>query len=405
MSASSPMPRAHSTPRQLAAGTVEPRIRRVLLYRLGSLGDTLIALPAFHLAARAFPNARRLLLTNHPVSSKAPPAAAILEHTGLVHGFLPYTVGTRSPLELARLWFAIVRFRPEVLVYMAAGRGTGSARRDAAFFRLAGISRQIGVPLTDEMDLPQREDGQHPAASLTSIGAPGFPSPEIPYTLEPEAARLTRNLAALGDPGLDTAAAWNLHLQPAELAKADALLAPAGDRPILAVSVGTKVQSKDWGRENWQALLTRLAQLLPDHALALAGAPEESEVSQFAATHWSTHSAGPVINLCGRLTPRESAAAFRRARLFVGHDSGPMHLAAAVQTPCVAIFAARNIPRVWFPVGPRHRVLYHRTECWGCGLETCIVERKRCLTSISVDEVFAAVRASLGEEELLTVVQ
>jgi ADP-heptose:LPS heptosyltransferase len=73
-----------------------------------------------------------------------------------------------------------------------------------------------------------------------------------------------------------------------------------------------------------------------------------------------------------------------------------MHLAAAVQTPCVAIFAARNKPRVWFPYGKQHRVVYHQTECWGCGLETCIIERKRCLTSISVDEVVAEIAAVLG---------
>ena len=53
--------------------------RRVLVYRLGSLGDTLIALPSFHLIARAFPSAERRLLTNLPVAAKAPPAAAVLE--------------------------------------------------------------------------------------------------------------------------------------------------------------------------------------------------------------------------------------------------------------------------------------------------------------------------------------
>ena len=85
-----------------------------------------------------------------------------------------------------------------------------------------------------------------------------------------------------------------------------------------------------------------------------------------------------------------------RARVLLSHDSGPMHLAAAVQTPCVAIFAARNKPRVWFPYGGQHRVVYHRVSCWGCGLETCLVEGKRCLTSITVGEVIAAARSVLG---------
>jgi ADP-heptose:LPS heptosyltransferase len=102
-----------------------------------------------------------------------------------------------------------------------------------------------------------------------------------------------------------------------------------------------------------------------------------------------------VVNLCGKLTPRQSAAALARVEIFLGHDSGPMHLAAAVGTPCVAVFAARNLPRQWFPVGSQHRVVYHRVECAGCGLETCIEQGKKCLVSIGVEEVFRVVSSKL----------
>ena len=355
-------------------------IQRVLLYRLGSLGDSLIALPALHLVARAFPEAERRLLTNFPVNVKAPPAAAILEHTGLVHGFFRYAVGTRSPRELLALWAQIVRWRPDALVYLGAPRGVASAKRDALFFRLCGITRQIGVPLTEAMqrNLP--------------IG-PG-------EDLEPEASRLVRNIADLGAADLDDPAGWDLHLTEAEHARAREVLGVAVDQPLLAVSVGTKVQSKDWGRDNWRALLLRLAALYPGHVLALCGAPEEKEVSDFVATGWESVAGSPALNLCGQLTPRQSAAVFARARIFLGHDSGPMHLAASVQTPCVAIFAARNLPRVWFPYGRRHRVLYHRVDCAGCELETCIVQGKKCLTSISVDEVLTEARAILSQVPL-----
>jgi heptosyltransferase-3 len=350
--------------------------RRVLIYRLGSLGDTVVALPALHLVARAFPHAERRMLTNVPVASKAPPSAAILEHTGLVHSYLRYPVGTRNVPELARLWWTIASWRPEVLVYLGSARGTASAQRDDQFFRFCGIIRRIGVPVTEAMQTHRWD--------------------ETTQTLEPEAARLVRNLAALGEGNLDDAASWDLHLTAEEQARADGALRPIGGRPLIAVSVGTKVQSKDWGKENWRALLSRLAQLYPTHGLALTGAPEEKEASEFAAEGWRQAGGAETVNLCGVLKPRESAAAFYRARIFVGHDSGPMHLAAAVQIPCVAIFAARNKPRVWFPYGSQHRVVYHKTDCWGCGLETCIVEKKRCLTSITVDEVIEQIRASLG---------
>lgn len=350
--------------------------KRVLIYRLGSLGDTLVALPALHLVARAFPDAERRLLTNFPINAKAPPAAAILEGSGLIHGYFRYVAGTRSPRELLSLWWRLFRWRPQVLVYMGPARGVESARRDGRFFRLCGVPRLIGVPVTEDMQINRWEESEQ--------------------ALEPEGARLARNLRDLGNADLDDPASWDIRLTEAEHARAREGLIAAAGRPIIAVSVGTKVQSKDWGRDNWRALLNRLASLYPDHALALGGASEESETSEFAADGWRQESGSPVVNLCGLLTPRESAAVFAQARAFVGHDSGPMHLAAAVQTPCVAIFAARNKPRVWFPYGKQHRVLYHQTDCWGCGLETCIVERKKCLTSITVEEVVTQVRAILG---------
>ncbi|HEX4651530.1 MAG TPA: glycosyltransferase family 9 protein [Granulicella sp.] len=365
-------------------------VNRVLVYRLGSLGDTLIAFPAFHLIARAFPQAERRLLTNLPVAAKAPPAAAVLEHTGLIHGYMRYTTGTRNIPQLLQLAVAIRRFNPDVLVYLAGARGLRAARRDEKFFRLCGIRRQIGVPLT-------------PAAQLNLFGGEVAAAPDA--DLEPEAARLVRNISELGDPELDNPASWDLHLTPAEHAAAarafEALGPEALSHEILAVSVGTKVQAKDWGRDNWRALLTRLAREYPNRTLLLAGSPEESDASDFAAADWRPSGGGPVINVCGRLTPRESAAAFARARLFIGHDSGPMHLAAAVGTPCVAIFAARNIPRQWFPYGPHHRILYHRVECAGCGLETCIEQQKKCILSITVDEVLTAIRSALGSQSAL----
>jgi ADP-heptose:LPS heptosyltransferase len=356
-------------------------IRRVLVYRLGSLGDTLIALPSFHLIARAFPSAERRLLTNLPVAAKAPAAAAVLEHTGLIHGYMRYTTGTRSIRELLRLAVAIRRWQPDVLVYLTGARGLDAARRDAKFFRLAGVSRQIGVPLTT-------------AAQLNLYGGetPGTPDAD----LEPEASRLVRNLRELGNARLDDPSSWDLRLAPEEHATAARAIGPqALQHELLAVSVGTKVQSKDWGRDNWRELLTRLASTFPNRALLLAGSSEESEASDFAAADWQRSGGGPVVNLCGRLTPRESAAAFVRARLFIGHDSGPMHLAAAVGTPCVAIFAARNIPRQWFPYGAQHRILYHHVECAGCGLETCIEQQKKCILSITSDEVLTEIRAAL----------
>jgi ADP-heptose:LPS heptosyltransferase len=300
----------------------------------------------------------------------------------LVQSYVRYPVGTRSVWRLARLWWTLWRWRPEVLVYLAAARGVEVARRDARFFRLCGVRRLVGVPLTEAMqqNFFGAERGE------------GYDAGLFAGDLEPEAGRLVRCIGEMGTVDVEDLKNWDLRLSAGERAAADAAI---GSEALalhpIAVSVGTKVQAKDWGKENWRALLERVAGGFPGRSLLLVGAAEEAEASEFAAAGWRSAGGGPVVNLCGRLTPRESAAALARVEIFVGHDSGPMHLAAAVGTPCVAVFAARNLPRQWFPVGRQHRVIYHRVDCAGCGLETCVVEGKKCLAGIGVEEVFEVV--------------
>ncbi len=99
-----------------------------------------------------------------------------------------------------------------------------------------------------------------------------------------------------------------------------------------------------------------MAQIYPGYALLITGAASEYERSNAIAERMeSVPGSGPVLNLCGQLQPRESAAVVSHAKIFLGHDSGPMHMAAIVQTPLVAIFSARNMPGIWYPQGPTAR--------------------------------------------------
>jgi ADP-heptose:LPS heptosyltransferase len=355
--------------------------QRVLIYRLGSLGDTVVALPCFHLIARTFPNAERRLLTNVPVSAKAPLSAAVLENTGLIHGTIPYPVGTRSIPALLLLRRQIRAFRPQVLVYLAAVRSEKAVRRDLLFFRLCGVSKIVGQPTTSDQYFRQPMPAMHDAAW---------------HMYEHEAARLARCMAPLGDAAWQQPASWDMQLTDPEQQAALLALGELGGnmgQSILALGMGTKLQSKDWEPHNWRALLDRLAVELPGHALLLVGAADERQMADDCSAAWR----GRMVNLCGRLTPRQTAAALAHAELYVGADSGPMHLAAAMQVPCVAIFSGRNLPGEWWPVTPLRRVLHHVPECGGCRLETCIEQRKKCILSITVDEAAAAVH-SVREE-------
>ena len=349
-------------------------VRRILLFRIGSLGDTCVAIPAFRLLRNCYPSAHIRCLTNFPVATgiKAAPLASIIGQSGLVDDYLEYAIGARG--DALALLRQIRAWSPDLLVYLMPQRSPMQLLRDRMFFRLAGIRCAIGLELDEDarrMRIDSRS-GEH----------------------EPEAERLLRSVSALGHLDLDRPENWNLGLQPGETSAADVHLQTwSGHVDFIAASVGTKVATKDWGEAAWRDWAQQLSRRHPNLGLALVGVQAEHARSEQLRAAWQ----GPAINLCGRFNPRESAAVLQRARAFVGHDSGPMHLAAAVGTPVVAVFSARNVPRTWFPYGREHRVLYHKTDCYGCGLDVCVVRRNECIRSITVEQVLAATEDVLAK--------
>jgi ADP-heptose:LPS heptosyltransferase len=305
----------------------------VLVFRIGSLGDTIVALPCFHRIARSFPDARRVLLTNIPTSQKAATVESVIGNSGLVHEVIHFSAPPRRVHELLSLSARIRRTRAKTLVYIA-DRRLFPTLRDVLYFRACGIRQVIGAPLSRDLRRLRVDPGTG--------------------NFEREAERLARCLAPLGPINLHDPGAWDLHLLPEEQHAADAALAPLGGRDFIAVSIGTKWQVNDWGDTNWAALLRLLSAEWANQALVFFGAGDEFDRSARLAAAWR----GPTLNLCGRLLPRASAAALRRALVFLGHDSGPMHLASAVGVTCVAIFGNLYPPRRWHPIGQHHRLIH-----------------------------------------------
>lgn len=338
-------------------------VKKVLILRQGSLGDTVVALPCFHLIARSFPNAERILLSNHPVQAKAAAAADVLGGSGLVHSSMRFTLMTRDLRELWKVAHKIRQVKPDLLVYIPPLKPKAQVWKDAIYFSLiCGIRRIVGI-------LEAMESVRH-LDQTTGL-------------YEPESFRLARMVRTLGDAEPRNLKNWDLGLTDLERGRAKDALGDLVYRPLIVCGAGTKMQAKDWGQDNWRELLRRLSSQYSNYGLVMIGAKQENEASEYASSCWSSSK----INLCGALTPRESAAVLERARLFLGPDSGPMHVAAAVGVPCVIPFSARGLPGVWFPIGDRNQVIYHKTHCFNCLLETCITEKRHCLLSITVDEV------------------
>ncbi|SFK62539.1 glycosyltransferase family 9 protein [Methylocapsa palsarum] len=307
---------------------------RIVIFRLGSLGDTVVALPCFHKLAQVFPDAERIVLTNNPVSSKAAPLEAVLDGSGLIDGVIAYPVNMRSIAQLWRLRSQLLALNASTLVFLQP-RGLWSTCRDQIFFRMCGFQRIIGGPLRFD----------------TRKGIFDETTGEREYECE----RLARSIAEVGEIDLKDSANWDLRLAEHELAVGAETILAFEDRPFVGINMGGKVAGKHWGDDNWSALFANLATTHGGYGLLIVGVAEDAACVDAVTQSWP----GRVVNACGRLAPRESAAALSRASLFVGHDSGPMHLAAACGVTCVAPFGGNNLPHTWHPYGSRHRIVHN----------------------------------------------
>ena len=140
--------------------------------------------------------------------------------------------------------------------------------------------------------------------------------------------------------------------------------------------------------------VTRMAELVDalaaaGHAIVMTGAPDRRERAMIDEIR--ARSAAGWTDLSGQLSLREMAALSARARLFVGVDSAPMHIAAAVGTPVVALFGPSG-ELEWAPWGGPHIVVSsERHACRPCGLDGCGGSKvSDCLETLPLSQVLAA---------------
>jgi len=336
-------------------------VNTIFIFRLGSLGDTIITLPFFHRIAELYPNDRRIVLTNIPVAANAAPLRGVLDGSGLVHDYISYPIGLRSPARLLELARTLARTGSHTLIYMQKVETVARAYRDFVFFRLCGFRNIIGAPLT--VDLQQ-----------------GYYDP-VSGVAEPECERLARCLARLGPFDLQAKKMWDLHLTLDELAAGHAFVAPLLGRPVFAINMGGKAAKNDWGHSNWCELIRRLTKQYAGFGLLAIGAAQDAQRADEVGALWS----GVFVNACGRMVPRVSAAALGNATLFIGHDSGPLHLAAAMGIRCVGLYGDNNPPKKWHPYFGDHEIIHNM----------------KGVRQISVDDVISAVDRGLGKTGLI----
>jgi ADP-heptose:LPS heptosyltransferase len=141
-------------------------------------------------------------------------------------------------------------------------------------------------------------------------------------------------------------------------------------------------RSKEWPICNFQSLIDRLKD--EGRAVLLVGSKNDRGVFE------------NTTDLKGRVTLPQLACLIKAAGMFIGLDSGPANIAAALNVPSVIICSGTNVPQLWIPAGSNVRFVYKDTGCKPCGDNACPKEKHECMDGISVDEVITAVKG-LGQ--------
>jgi ADP-heptose:LPS heptosyltransferase len=162
----------------------------------------------------------------------------------------------------------------------------------------------------------------------------------------------------------------------------------------LLVHPGSRSEWRMWPADRFAAVCDRVQDELGAQVV-LAGGPGEgrvlAEIRRLARTHVLSLEEAPSL-------PRLAALA-RASSALLCHDSGPMHVAAAVGTPVIALYGSQN-PALFRPAGEGHALLVPTVPCTQCvAPDSCVPGdsyRNYCVRRIGVDEVFGAVRAVLA---------
>lgn len=366
---------------------------RILIIKPSSLGDIVHALPALVILREAFPashiawlasSAFASLLSGHPLLNEV-----------IVFDRGRYGKMLSSPEAFRGFWAFIGRLRTErfdlVVDLQGLFRSGFLALASGAEWRAGFAGARELAPLLYTLPVNVGPAEVHAVdrnvalaqavVSRLTRAAPCDRRPEFPLGLsaaEQQAAR-ERLSAALRVRARNGAFAH----------------APDDAEPpeFVVIAPGARWATKRWPVERWGDLLDRLhAENFPP--AILLGGPDDAafaEEIQRRAHH-------PAINWVGQTTLRELACILAECRGLICQDSGPMHLAAALDRPLVAIFGPTD-PRRTGPYGRRVQIVRTAIDCAPCLRRSCW--HHSCMQRLEVERVLSVARASLANSRTL----
>lgn len=185
-------------------------------------------------------------------------------------------------------------------------------------------------------------------------------------------------------------------LNPAEedIQKANQLLAQnklAADASYIILAPGTNWPSKCWPAASYAALAEMLWENYKMPCVVVGGSKDQALAEEI-----KVKTTGHVVDLTGKTNLKQLAHILRQSRLFIGGDTGPMHLAVSVATTVIALFGPSDYQRNG-PYGEKHVVIHSGAPCAPCFKRNC--PDIRCMREISPSDVFKAVSKVIERQQ------
>lgn len=330
------------------------RAGRVLLIRHDGIGDAVLTTPFIETLKTAVPWAEIYVLAR-------PEVCHLLQPDPHLSGVVPYTTGRADlcmpGLRAMGLYLAIeFRGRAENVQF---ARATGAGHVASFDFQRTGLADFVPV-------LPPNVFGFHE-------------DPRHQIQMNGDLLRVLGITAPFGPP--------RLYLRPEDSRWAAAYrneVMWGRDQPLVLVHPAATVPNKQWPPERFAAIACWLEKSY-GACVVVCGSADQLPILRRVADACSH----PIV-LAGAPNLSFLAALQKTAHLVIGTDTGPVHMAAAVGTPAVAVFGAANHVSHWRPVGAEHRVVTISMPCGPCHSPVCR-NGLDCITRISVTEVAEAV--------------
>ncbi len=360
--------------------------RRILLLRLERIGDLLMSAAAIESVRARAPEAAIDLVVgswNRSIAGRLRGIDRVetLDAPWLARG--DAAAGTSRLLSTAWRWRArgydlAINFEGDVRSHALIA--LGGARRRVGFAMAGG-----GPLLTDVVEhRPDRHTSDN-AAALVAAAFPGSPGP-------------SPRLSPGAEPAAQPAADFRLDVPDDARLAARALIGPHPRYIVVHASGGRAI--KQWDLDRFAAATTEIARAV-GAAVVLSGAPGDAPLT--AQVRAALPADIAVVDLTGRPDLLVLAAVLEGARLVLTGDTGPMHLAAAVRAPVVAIFGP-SMPVRYAPRSTAHRVVRVDLWCAPCNMirkppARCQGHTPDCLTGVTVEAVIAAALSLVAETE------